>query len=102
MVQLENELQLGIRRLMTSRLSQVCLIHIHLPRNCLKYRLVYIKELDGKKVVQISSGQQHSLALDDTGYDSFPEHFYLLLTLSKSCICLGLQRILPPWFGQSG
>lgn len=28
---------------------------------------VYVKELDGKKIVQIASGQQHSLALDDTG-----------------------------------
>ncbi|KAF5379474.1 hypothetical protein D9615_006654 [Tricholomella constricta] len=28
---------------------------------------VYIKELDGKNIVQIVSGQQHSLALDDTG-----------------------------------
>lgn len=29
--------------------------------------IVYVKELDGKKIVQIVSGQQHSLALDDTG-----------------------------------
>ncbi|KAJ3517000.1 hypothetical protein NLJ89_g772 [Agrocybe chaxingu] len=28
---------------------------------------VYVKELDGKKIVQIASGQQHSVALDDTG-----------------------------------
>ncbi|KAF8075359.1 regulator of chromosome condensation 1/beta-lactamase-inhibitor protein II [Lyophyllum atratum] len=28
---------------------------------------VYIKELDGKNIVEITSGQQHSLALDDTG-----------------------------------
>ncbi|GLB41420.1 putative regulator of chromosome condensation (RCC1) repeat [Lyophyllum shimeji] len=28
---------------------------------------IYIKELDGKKIVQITSGQQHSLALDDAG-----------------------------------
>ncbi|KAG5652910.1 hypothetical protein H0H81_003110 [Sphagnurus paluster] len=28
---------------------------------------IYIKELDGKNIVQIASGQQHSLALDDTG-----------------------------------
>ncbi|KIK55454.1 hypothetical protein GYMLUDRAFT_76531 [Collybiopsis luxurians FD-317 M1] len=27
----------------------------------------YIKELDGKKIVQISSGQQHSAAIDDEG-----------------------------------
>lgn len=30
-------------------------------------RPIYVKELDGKKIVQIASGQQHSLALDDTG-----------------------------------
>jgi alpha-tubulin suppressor-like RCC1 family protein len=30
-------------------------------------RLVYIRELDGKEIVQIASGQQHSLALDSTG-----------------------------------
>ena len=30
--------------------------------------LVYLKELDGKKIVQIASGQQHSLALDSTGW----------------------------------
>lgn len=29
---------------------------------------VYIKALDGKNIVQIASGQQHSIALDDTGY----------------------------------
>jgi alpha-tubulin suppressor-like RCC1 family protein len=29
---------------------------------------VYLKELDGKKIVQIASGQQHSLALDSTGW----------------------------------
>ncbi|KAF8991061.1 regulator of chromosome condensation 1/beta-lactamase-inhibitor protein II [Cyathus striatus] len=28
---------------------------------------IYIKELDGKKIVDIASGSQHSLALDDTG-----------------------------------
>ncbi|EDR07538.1 uncharacterized protein LACBIDRAFT_250496, partial [Laccaria bicolor S238N-H82] len=28
---------------------------------------VYLKELDGKKIVQIASGQQHTLALDSTG-----------------------------------
>ncbi|PFH46297.1 hypothetical protein AMATHDRAFT_51137 [Amanita thiersii Skay4041] len=28
---------------------------------------IYIKELDGKKIVQIASGPQHSLAVDDTG-----------------------------------
>ncbi|KAH7871552.1 RCC1/BLIP-II [Lentinula edodes] len=28
----------------------------------------YIKELNGKKVVQIASGQQHSAAVDDEGY----------------------------------
>ncbi|TFK37496.1 regulator of chromosome condensation 1/beta-lactamase-inhibitor protein II [Crucibulum laeve] len=28
---------------------------------------IYIKELDGKKIVQIVSGPQHSLALDDAG-----------------------------------
>ncbi|KAF9524401.1 regulator of chromosome condensation 1/beta-lactamase-inhibitor protein II [Crepidotus variabilis] len=28
---------------------------------------VYLKEMDGKKIVKIASGQQHSLALDDTG-----------------------------------
>ncbi|KAF8194680.1 regulator of chromosome condensation 1/beta-lactamase-inhibitor protein II [Pholiota molesta] len=28
---------------------------------------VYIRELDGKNIVDIASGQQHSLALDDTG-----------------------------------
>lgn len=32
--------------------------------------LVYIRELDGKNIVQISSGQQHSLAIDETGYTS--------------------------------
>ncbi|KAJ3767182.1 regulator of chromosome condensation 1/beta-lactamase-inhibitor protein II [Lentinula raphanica] len=28
----------------------------------------YIKELDGKKIIQIASGQQHSAAVDDEGY----------------------------------
>lgn len=28
---------------------------------------VYIKELDGKNIVNIVSGPQHSLAIDDTG-----------------------------------
>ncbi|KAF9456066.1 regulator of chromosome condensation 1/beta-lactamase-inhibitor protein II [Collybia nuda] len=28
---------------------------------------IYIKELDGKEIVEIASGQQHSLALDSTG-----------------------------------
>jgi len=28
----------------------------------------YIKEFDGKKIIQIASGQQHSLALEETGY----------------------------------
>lgn len=28
---------------------------------------VYVKELDGKNIVQIASGPQHSLAVDDTG-----------------------------------
>lgn len=30
--------------------------------------VVYVKALDGKNIVQIASGQQHSIALDDTGY----------------------------------
>ncbi|KAJ3576562.1 hypothetical protein NP233_g354 [Leucocoprinus birnbaumii] len=30
-------------------------------------RPIYVKELDGKKIIQIASGQQHSLALDDAG-----------------------------------
>ena len=30
--------------------------------------VVYIKEFDGKKIVQIASGPQHSLAIDSTGY----------------------------------
>ncbi|KAL9713342.1 hypothetical protein Ac2012v2_002949 [Leucoagaricus gongylophorus] len=30
-------------------------------------RPIHVKELDGKKIMQIASGQQHSLALDDTG-----------------------------------
>jgi hypothetical protein len=32
--------------------------------------LVYLKELDGKHIVDIVSGQQHSLALDSTGFVS--------------------------------
>ncbi|XP_006461672.1 hypothetical protein AGABI2DRAFT_193077, partial [Agaricus bisporus var. bisporus H97] len=28
---------------------------------------IYVKALDGKNIVQIASGQQHSIALDDTG-----------------------------------
>ena len=32
--------------------------------------LVYLKELDGKRIVDIVSGQQHSLALDSTGFVS--------------------------------
>ncbi|KAF8655946.1 hypothetical protein AX16_002853 [Volvariella volvacea WC 439] len=28
---------------------------------------IYVKELDGKHIVQITSGQQHSAAIDDTG-----------------------------------
>jgi alpha-tubulin suppressor-like RCC1 family protein len=35
------------------------------------FRAVYVKELDGKHIVQIASGPQHSLAVDDTGYASF-------------------------------
>jgi len=30
--------------------------------------VVYIKEFDEKKIVQIVSGPQHSLAIDSTGY----------------------------------
>lgn len=29
---------------------------------------VYVKEFDGKKIVQIASGQQHSIALEDSGF----------------------------------
>lgn len=36
--------------------------------------LVYLKELDGKKIVDIVSGQQHSLALDSSGFVSNFEH----------------------------
>ena len=32
--------------------------------------LVYLKELDGKHIIDIASGQQHSLALDSTGFVS--------------------------------
>ena len=32
--------------------------------------LVYVRELDGKNIVDIVSGQQHSLALDSTGFVS--------------------------------
>jgi alpha-tubulin suppressor-like RCC1 family protein len=36
----------------------------------LTFFLVYLKELDGKNIVDIVSGQQHSLALDSTGFVS--------------------------------
>jgi hypothetical protein len=29
---------------------------------------VLVKGLEGKKIVEMSSGQQHSIALDDKGY----------------------------------
>lgn len=32
------------------------------------YITVLVKGLDGKKIVQIACGQQHSVALDDEGY----------------------------------
>lgn len=35
---------------------------------------VYVKEMSGKKIVKIASGQQHSLALDETGFVVPPSH----------------------------
>ncbi len=32
------------------------------------YIIVLVKGLEGKKIVQIACGQQHSVALDDEGY----------------------------------
>lgn len=40
----------------------------------------YVKELNGKKVVQIASGQQHSAAVDDEGYASNPSWIASLIT----------------------
>lgn len=40
----------------------------HLVGTTLIYILVLVKGLDGKKIVQIACGQQHSVALDDEGY----------------------------------
>lgn len=42
-------------------------------------RTVYVRELDGKNIVQIASGPQHSLAVDDTGYDPFFSHLQVFL-----------------------
>ena len=60
---------------------------------------VYVKELDGKKIVQIASGPQHSLAVDDTGY-YYVRLFFLILTFLTSpffeawCMCGGTTAIV--------
>ena len=36
---------------------------------------VLVKGLEGKKIVQIACGQQHSVALDDEGYASYAIQF---------------------------
>ena len=56
---------------MTSSRHLVCLFEHVLAfyvENRLTLPTVYIKELDGKNIVQITSGPQHSLALDSTGF----------------------------------
>lgn len=39
----------------------------HLPCSYLTSSSVLVKDLDHKKIVQIASGQQHSVALDSDG-----------------------------------
>lgn len=45
------------------------MLHVSFSLSNHRGSVVYIKELDGKHIVQIASGQQHSLAVDSTGYD---------------------------------
>src|SRR6266850_685524 len=62
---------------------------------------VPVKGLDDKKIVQIASGQQHSIALDEDGYahDSNLRKHELTVFPSQYCIRLGLQWLLSsgPW-----
>lgn len=44
--------------------------------------IVLVKGLTDKKIVQIACGQQHSIALDDTGYAPF----FLVFPCSFSCL----------------
>jgi hypothetical protein len=62
---------------------------------------VPVKGLDDKKIVQIASGQQHSIALDEDGYAPSSNLGKDELTVfpSQHCIRLGLQWLLSsgPW-----
>ena len=76
-------------------------VQIPLKRLLTTIALVPVKGFDEKKIVQISCGQQHSIALDEDGYvfAHLTLEVSLMGFLTQSCVCLGLQWLLPsgPW-----
>jgi len=82
-------------------------IFFHAESNVAKHSLTHgvcvvpVRGLDDKKIVQISCGQQHSIALDEDGYAHWPTWGSMALTAlpTQYCIRLGVQWLLPsgPW-----